>query len=392
MPDRLARLRQDFQELFGGSPAAVVKGPGRVELLGNHTDYNEGFVLPIAIDRAVYVAASPVRAASAATRRVRLYSDHFRQTVELDLANITRDETAPWSNYVRGVALELQQAGHTLCGVDAALVSTVPVSSGVSSSAALELSVCLALTACAGLELDRLEMARLCQRAENEFVGMRCGILDQYSSAFGRRDQALLLDCRSLTHQEVPLSGAPVVFVVLDTKKPRPLVASAYNERRAQCEEAVRLLAEVLPGVGALRDVSPEDLERHQARLPETVRRRARHVVGENDRVLRAAERCRAGDMPGLGRLQHESQASLRDLYEVSCPELEAITSAAERHPACYGSRLVGAGFGGCAIATVAAGSAEDFIAFVTAEYVAAIGHEPEVYATTAAQGAEVLT
>jgi galactokinase len=219
---------------------------------------------------------------------------------------------------------------------------------------------------------------------------MKCGILDQFSSVFGADHHALLIDCRSLTHEATPL-GADAAFVVLDTKKERGLVDSEYNQRRAQCEEAVRLLAEALPGIQALRDVSADEFERHRQRLPDVVRRRAEHVIYENARVLQAAELCRAGDTEALGRLQNESQASLRDLYEVSCPELEAITRAARRHPACQGARLVGAGFGGCASATVDPAAADEFIAFTAVEYEAEVGYAPDIYATTAAQGVEVL-
>ena len=388
MSDPLAGVKDAFaREFSGATPEAITRAPGRIDLMGGHTDYNEGFVLSIAIDRAIYVAARP-----RADGIVRAYSDHFDQTVEFPLAQIEPDAAATWSNYVRGVALMLQQAGHALTGIDAAIYSTVPVGSGVSSSAAIELATCLAFTACAGLELDRLDMARLCQRAENEFVGMKCGILDQFSSVFGREDHALLIDCRSLDHEAAPLDQEAAAFVVLDTKKERPLVDSAYNERRGQCEEAVRLLEEALPGVRALRDVSPEDFERHQERLPQVVRRRAQHVVYENARVLQCAELSRAGDMRGLGHLQHESQASLRDLYEVSCRELDAITRAAERHPACHGARLVGAGFGGCAGATVERAAADEFIAFTAVEYEAELGYAPDIYATRASRGAEVVT
>ncbi len=367
--------------------AVLARAPGRLNLLGGHTDYNEGFVLPLAIDRSVYVAAAP-----RSDDTVRVYSVHFRTGAVFRLDRPERDRSATWSAYVQGVLVALRAAGIPVPGCDLAIAADVPIGAGVSSSAALELATAMACLRLAEAELPPREVALLCQRAENEFVGMRCGILDQFASAFGQQDHVLLIDCRTLACEEIPLGDKSVCFVVMDTKKERSLVGSEYNERRAQCEQAARLFAAVLPGVRALRDVSPEEFERHKAILPELVRCRAEHVVYENQRALDGAKYCRAGDWAAVGELQQQAQASLRDLYEVSCRELEALTQAAYGAPGCYGARLVGAGFGGSACALVDAGALPEFAEYVAREYERQIGWRPEIYACRAEQGAEVIS
>jgi galactokinase len=274
--DRVVSLRSRFRELFGTEAAIVVRAPGRVNLIGGHTDYNDGYVLPVAIDRSVLLAAS-----SRPDRRVIVHALDFDQRAEFFLDDISPDAEHPWSNYQRGVAWLLQSEGFTLPGLNVALTGDVPIGAGLSSSAAAEVATAHAWQVLGDLELDRVRLASLCQRAENEFVGMNCGIMDQFIAALGQRDSVLLIDCRSLDYELVPIPAGTTV-VVADTGVRRDLVDSEYNARRRECEEGVRLLQRYLPGITALRDVSPLQFAEYQARLPDGVRQHCRHVVYEN--------------------------------------------------------------------------------------------------------------
>lgn len=377
-----SELRQAFFDAFGMPPDAVVRAPGRVNLIGEHTDYNDGFVLPVAIDRAIYMAT---RARN--DRMVRLAALDVNQRTEFSLDQIVRDEAATWSNYVRGVALSLQEAGYVLRGLDAAIHGDVPRGAGLSSSAALEMAAAMAFQVTSGLTLDRVQMALVGRRAENEFVGVQSGIMDQYISSLGRRDHALLIDCRSLEYYLVPLP-AGVRIVVADSGVRRGLVASAYNQRRAECEEGARLLAERLPGIRALRDVSVEAFEAHRDALPEPVRQRCQHIVYENQRVLDAVAALERGDLVTMGQLMDASHASLRDLYEVSGPELDALVEIARRVPGCLGARLTGAGFGGCTVNLVEESAVAAVVAAIERDYPARTGRTPQVYVCRAVDGA----
>ena len=371
-----------FRQTFGGEPEGVVRAPGRVNLIGEHTDYNEGFVLPMAIDRAVVIAARRRH-----DRRVLLRALDFGAASAFDLPAIAPDPAQPWSNYVRGVAFVLQRRELELPGMEAVIAGDVPIGAGLSSSAAIEVATAVAWRALGGFDLDGVTLALLCQQAENEFVGMRCGIMDQFIATLGQAGHALLIDCRDLSHRPVPLP-AGVRIVVCDSRKRRGLVESAYNQRRQECEEAVRRLQAVLPGVRALRDVRPEDLRQHQGLLPPSVLRRARHVVQENARVLASVAALEAGDLSTFGRLLNESHASLRDLYQVSCLELDALVEVAQAQPGCLGSRLTGAGFGGCTVSLVRTAAVADFAAAVARGYTARTGLTPEIYVCQAADGA----
>jgi galactokinase len=379
---RAGQLRRAFSQAFGASPQVLVRAPGRVNLIGEHTDYNEGFVLPVAIDRAIYIAAR-----ARADRRVRLVALDMGQRTEFTLDAIVRDETAPWSNYVRGVALFLEQAGYALRGLDGVIRGDVPRGAGLSSSAALEMAAALAFQVTSGLALDRVQMALVGRRAENEFVGVQTGIMDQFVSALGRRDHALWIDCRSLEYRLVPLP-ADVRIVVADSGVRRGLVASAYNQRRAECEEGVRRLAERLPGIRALRDVSVAAFEAHKDVLPQPVRRRVQHVVYENRRVLDAVAALEHGDLAAMGRLMDASHASLRDLYQVSGPELDALVEIARSVPGCLGARLTGAGFGGCTVNLVEQHAVPAVVAAIERDYPARTGRTPRVYICRAVDGA----
>ena len=385
MIDIWPTLNAAFREAFGREPALFVQAPGRVNLLGEHTDYNDGFVLPIAIGRAMRLALAPSGSA-----RVRLFSLDFDQRSEFDLDRpIQRDPAAFWSDYVRGVAVMLLDAGESLAGYDAVLSGDVPIGAGLSSSAALEVAAARSFQAVNRLTLSGVELARVCQRAENEFVGVNCGIMDQFVSLLGQRDHALLIDCRSLDYRLVPLPP-DVRVVVLDSGVRRDLATSAYNERRAQCEEGVRLLQQRLPRVQALRDVTPADLERYAATLPPVVRRRCRHVVLENQRVLDGVAALERGDVSAFGAAMNASHVSLRDDYQVSCPELDALVEAAGARPGCLGTRMTGAGFGGCTVNLVRAEAVGAFVPAVQAAYQAQTGRVPSALVCRAEDGAVV--
>jgi galactokinase len=386
--DRIVDIRRKFEEIFGCQPATVVRAPGRVNLVGEHTDYNDGYVLPVAIDRSILMAAAP-----RPDRQVVLHALDFEQRTEFSLDDIQHDAQHPWSDYQRGVAFFLQERGFELPGVNAAISGDIPIGSGLSSSAAVEVAAAYAWQVLSGFPLSRVELALLCQQAENEFVGMKCGIMDQFISALGQRDHALLIDCRTLEHEAVKLGsgeGSPrssATIVVCDTMKRRGLVDSEYNARRRECEEGVRRLQRHLPGIKALRDVSPAQFEQYQEDLPEVVRRRCRHVVYENARVLQSIEALREGDLTTFGCLMNASHVSLRDDYQVSCRELNVMVEAARQVEGVYGSRLTGAGFGGCTVSLVAGEAVERFRAHVAAEYQAATGVEPQIYVCAVEDG-----
>lgn len=357
-----------FQKLFGAAPRFVVRAPGRVNLIGEHTDYNEGFVLPMAIDRATWIALRPTAAAE-----VRLHSLAHNEMATFSLPKMEKRDRH-WSEYPKGVAWALQQAGHALTGWEGVVGSDVPIGAGLASSASFELAVARAFAAVSQLPWDPVTIARLCQRAENQWVGVNCGIMDQTIAAAGKAGHALLIDCRSLELQPVPLPTGCVV-VVMDTMTRHGLVNSEYNQRRAECEAVARQF-----GVRALRDLTPQQ-------LPANVSRRARHVVTEIDRTLRAA---RTRDPVEFGRLMNASHDSLRDDFEVTNQELNIMVDCARALPGCYGARMTGAGFGGCAVALVAAPAADAFVSEVAKAYAARTGLTPKIYLCTASDGASV--
>ncbi len=375
LPDRVIDA---FVDRYGEPPAILVRAPGRVNLIGEHTDYNDGFVLPMAIERAVWIALRP-----RPDGVVRVHSTDYGQDAELRLDALERGDPA-WSEYLRGTAWALAEAGHRLQGWEGTLGSDVPVGAGLSSSAALELATARAFAAVADLPWDPARMAKLAQRAENEWVGVNCGIMDQMISAAGQEGHAVLIDCRSLETTPVPLPDGTVV-VILDTGTRRGLVDSAYNERRSHCEAAA---AEF--GVPALRDVTPEMLAARLDELDELTGKRARHVVTENARTVAAADAMREGDAAELGALMDASHASLRDDFEVSSDALDTMVEVARARPGCLGARMTGAGFGGCAVALVAAESAAGFGEAVATEYRERTGQEPRIYVTGASAGAAV--
>ncbi len=386
--DAQQRAKERFQEIFGTPPAIIATAPGRVNLIGEHTDYNEGFVLPIAVNRVLCVAARRRE-----DRTAHIVAADLNDTDEFSLDDLQRDEHANWRNYPRGVAWVLEQNGVALTGMDAVIVSDIPIGAGLSSSAAIEVASALAFLHFAGAEVDRKVLAKWCQRAENEFVGVQCGIMDQMVALMGKARHALLLDCRDLSHQLVPLPNG-IAFVVADTGKPRTLAASEYNIRRQQCDGAVFLLSQLLDRtIKSLRDVDNDEVEVLFEQLPDPARRRARHVTAENNRTLAFVQALRGGDVRRAGALLLASHASLRDDYEVSCPELDAMVEALMGVGGVFGARLTGAGFGGACIAMVR----EDAVAQVLNEapkhYAQALGENtppPTLFVVHASDGAKV--
>jgi galactokinase len=373
-----SRVRTAFAERFGASAPYVVRAPGRVNVIGEHTDYNDGFVLPMAIDRAAWIALRP-----RSDDQVVVRSLDYDEEQAFALGARARGP-AGWVEYLKGTAFVLADAGYRLAGWDGIVAGDVPIGAGLSSSAALELATARAFAAVSGFAWEEAPMARLAQKAENAWVGVNCGIMDQLASAAGREGHALLIDCRSLDIRAVPLPRASTV-VVLDTSTRRGLVGSAYNERRAQCEAAAQAF-----GARALRDLDRARLVAGQDRLDPVVFRRARHVVTENERTLAAAEAMARGDARVLGRLMNESHESLRDDFGVSSDALDAMVEAARASAGCHGARLTGAGFGGCVVALVAADATAAFLAEVERRYRERTGLAPSLYPCRAAAGASL--
>ena len=371
-----------FRELFGTS-AVVFRAPGRVNLIGEHTDYNEGFVMPMAIGSYTWVAA-----AKREDRLLEVYSEHFDEKIVLCLDVLSGPPRKHWSDFVRGVAATLQEAGHALCGANLVIHGGVPLGAGLSSSASLEVSVALALTSLSGIARPRLDLVKLSQAAEHKYVGTRCGIMDQFVAGFGAAGHALLLDCRSLEYQLLPIPQ-DLRLVVANSMVRHELASGEYNLRRADCEAGVKALQPFLPAVHALRDVSIADLERYKHALPGTVYRRCRHVVTENQRVLTAAKALQAEDADRFGTLMYRSHASLRDDYEVSCRELDLLVDLASSRPGVYGARMMGGGFGGCTVNLIQAAWVAAFRADITEMYAEKTGATPEIYVCEPAQGAE---
>ena len=374
-------LRERFHAYFG-MEAQVYRAPGRVNLIGEHTDYNDGFVLPAAIDLDCWVAVHQRTEA-----KLVIYSADFNQSYEIDLSDTSVRRSQTWSDYPVGVAVHLKRAGFHLVGANVLIHGEVPIGAGLSSSAAIEVANAYALLDLAGCRIDRAQLAQLCQEAENEFVGAHVGIMDQFVSLHGRTGHALLLDCRSLQYELVPIPDS-VKLVICNTMVRHELASSEYNRRRAECEEAVRRLSDVLPGIRALRDVTPEQLDKYGGKLPEIIWRRANHVISENVRVLRAVAALRTKNLEEFGNAMAESHQSLRDFYEVSCPELDAMVEFATAQTGTYGARMTGAGFGGCTINLVDIRHTEEFRRQVTQSYQRATGLEPEIYICSAAEGA----
>ena len=383
--ERRTLLIDQFRHTFGELPEIWVRAPGRVDLMGSHTDYNMGFVMTMTVNQDTWIAARP-----RSDRQVCLRSLNIDGQSCFDLDNIIHDPDVPWSNFIRGVAKVLQEKGCTLNGFDGLIHSTIPFGSGLSSSAALEMASAIIFQQVSGFELDPVKMALYGQEAENKFVGVSTGILDQYSSAMGQAGCALKLDCRYLTSESIQISDELQV-VICDTRAKRNLVGSEYDDRRKQCEAGVQFLQQFNPNISALRDVSMSEFLTHEAEMPALVARRCRFIIEENQRVLDLAGAITKGDINVLTRLFSASYAGARDLFEIGAPAMQAMIGAILESPGVISGRQAGAGFGGCMVALVRAGSVEEFSQHARKLYEDKTGIAPRIWAITASAGAGLL-
>jgi galactokinase len=387
LKQRTDDIHRMFRDRFGGEPELTVQAPGRVNLIGEHTDYNDGFVFPMAIERSVMICGR-----RRDDRLLLMHQPAMGGSAEASLDQIEKDTAHPWADYILGVARELLQLGCSIRGAEITVAGNVPIGSGLSSSAAMEVATATFFETLCGLEIEPRDVALLCQRAENTFVGVNCGIMDQFVSKLGRAGHALMLDCRSLEYRQAPFDDPAVHVIVADTGLKRGLVDSEYNTRRAECEAGARRLGELLgKPVKALRDVSAGEFRSVQAELPEPVLRRCRHVVSENERVLECVAALEAGDLKRFGKLLNESHVSLRDDYEVSCDALNLMADLLRAQDGMLGARMTGGGFGGCAIGVLREENDDrvnDVCDRVAARYRERTGLEPNVFTTRAAAGA----
>ncbi len=375
-------VAEKFQKQFG-EKGRVYRAPGRVNLIGEHTDYNQGFVMPAAINFSCWVGAS-----SRNDGKLAIHSDNFHEDVRVEIGNLSAWPRNGWASYPLGVAWALAQAGFPLKGCNLYIAGDVPIGSGLSSSAAIEVSSGLALLENSGASMEKKDLALLCQKAENEYVGARCGIMDQFIACSGRANHAVLLDCRSLEGRLIPIPR-DTVLVVCNSMVKHEIASNEYNKRREECELGVKLLKQALPSIEALRDVSSAELELHRKLLPAEIYRRCRHVVTEDERALKAAGAFESGELGGLGRWMAESHESLREDYQVSCPELDILVDIAGKQKGVLGARMTGGGFGGCTINLVVQGAADSVREAVRKEYRDRTGLTPEIYSLKAANGAE---
>jgi len=402
----IERLNKEYTRHFGSEPEFVASAPGRVNLIGEHTDYNDGFVFPVAIDKCIHIATR-----RRSDRNVHLHALDMKDECTFSLDHIDAENTPIWGNYIRGVAHYLQElilhdTGHTLNGLSAVITGDIPIGAGLSSSAALEVASAYALLAASGLSISNtrnhkdykmelidippMKMAALCQRAENEFAGVNCGIMDQSISLLGRADHALFLDCRSLDFKQIPLNLTNIQIVICNTNVKRELAASEYNKRRTECENGVKILKKWLSNITSLRDVTLDEFKKYEAELPEITQKRCRYVVEENTRVLNAINALTLKDADTFGMLMNASHAGLRDLYEVSCDELDILTEIAQNIDGVLGARMTGAGFGGCTVNLVRKDVVDELRKNVMREYVKQTGIKPDIYIGNVADGARI--
>ncbi len=379
-------IAAEFEKHYGRPARWIVAAPGRVNVIGEHTDYNDGFVLPMAIERyAVMAADIPLTPAPI----ISIYDTQFKETARIDVKETVVKGEPKWSNYIRGVLAGFQSREVIIPALDVAFLSTVPLGGGLSSSAALEVCTATLMEAATGKTIDPIEKALLAQKAEHDFAGVPCGIMDQFISALGREGHLLLLDCRTRKTELVPMSDPSVELLVVNTNVKHELGSGEYAKRRAECEEAARIM-----GVPSLRDATPDQLEKARGRMSDVVYRRARHVIGEIERTVHAAEGIRQSNWPTVGQFMYASHAALRDDYEVSCKELDAVVEIAEDigiKGGVYGCRMTGGGFGGCCIALVKTDAVEGITRKIAADYKAKTGIEATIFASRPAAGATII-
>jgi galactokinase len=384
LPEIAAQVAHQFSQKCGRPPRWIAAAPGRVNVIGEHTDYNDGFVLPMAIERYTVMAADSSSSASCS-----FFDAHFKETASIDVSGPLTKGQPKWSNYIRGVMAGFQQRGAKIPALDVAFLSTVPLGGGLSSSAALEVCTATLLEAVTGTQLDPAEKALLCQKAEHEFAGVPCGIMDQFISVMGRENHLLLLDCRSRQTELVPMNDPSVALIIVNTNVKHELAGGEYAKRRAQCEAAAKIL-----GVPSLRDATPEALKEAQGKMDSVVYRRARHVIGEIERTVHAAEGVRASNWPTVGQLMYASHRSLRDDYEVSCAELDVVVEIGEGidiQGGVYGCRMTGGGFGGCAVALVKADAVAAISKNISTDYLAKTGSAATIFSSRPAAGATIV-
>ncbi|MBA2746727.1 MAG: galactokinase [Flavisolibacter sp.] len=369
-----------FELMFGSKPR-LFRSPGRVNIIGEHTDYNEGFVLPAAIDKAIYVGI-----AAREDNKIRLQTLEFDDAITTDLDSLVPDDKG-WPNYVLGVAQQLQKRGYTIGGFDMVFNGDVPIGSGLSSSAAVECATAFALNEIFSLGISKKDLAFIAQKAEHEFAGVMCGIMDQFASVFGKEQHVIHLDCRSIEFEYVPLQMEGYAFLLLNTNVKHALASTEYNTRRQQCERGVALVQEHVEGVRSLRDISMEQLDRWVRPVEDIVYQRCKYVIEENQRLLAAVEHLKNGDLAALGKEMFESHNGLSTLYDVSCRELDFLVDFVKKEPAVLGARMMGGGFGGCTINLIKEDAIEELVSKITPAYQEAMELQLDHYIAKTANG-----
>ena len=376
-------IKEEFRQVYSSQEhIVIVRAPGRVNLIGEHTDYNGGFVLPAALGQEIVMAGE-----RRDDREVSIYAENMAEHISFSLDKVEYDKNVLWANYPKGVISMLKEKGIELCGMNILVRGNIPIGVGLSSSAAIEVAAALIFKEVSEFSLSPVDMAKLCQRAENEFVGMRCGLMDQFICCLGKKGNALFLDCMSEKYDFVPIPSN-INIVICNTGVSRELAGSEYNKRREECEEAVAVFRKVMPEIENLRQVTSADFERLKSSLSPTVRKRCEHILSENERVLAAVQALKKGELSKLGQLMEESHASLRDKYEVSCPELDIMVEVACSINGCIGSRMTGGGFGGCTVNLVETEAVSEFKEKVSKEYHERTAIEPEIYVSEPSDGA----